>query len=333
MRNTRGVFCEVEGDSVFHVNIRDAEVSQLKGAHVNPHISGSVMEKYLKSVFDSVGVQKLFATCFDEEIYHHANIFFAKNAYHPMRYYYSVIAITRVIEDVIANRGVLSPVQSMNRFMHENYYETDNDREVIERLSDYITARIDFKLYGCNSDLEIISVSDGKARILKPQWFQKDGVGYIVESNRGRIELSFRSAVGGNLKIWERGRCVRDGESKSVPYWINYQNVQFNGNIVTRAENMASHDKPICLNYPVKAGDVIRFYAEWLPYRGDYGDLGKREHKIRRLQKEIRDIKNSHTFRVGYIIMYIPRKIKKWFEGAISFRKRKKRAYGKGVIK
>ncbi len=316
-----GVYGETEEDREFHVIERDAEITRLKADNVNPYISGSIMEEYFKSVFNSIGVQKLFATCFDEEIYRHANIFFENNAYHPMRYFYSVVAITRVIEDVIASRGVLSPIQSMDKIICENYYEADNGREIIERLNDYITARIDFKLYGKNADLEIISVSDGKTRILKPQWFQKDGVGYVVESYRGSIELLFRSANGGDLKIWQRGRCVRDKEDKNIPYWISYQNVQYNGNIVTRAQNMASHDKSICLNYHVEAGDIIRFYAEWLPYRGDYGDIGRLERKIKRLQKEIRDIKNSHTYRVGYVIMYIPRKIKEWFEGVISFRK------------
>ena len=56
-----------------------------------------------------------------------------------MRHCYSVIAVTKVIEDIIANREFLSPgiVSSMDRFICESYYKAEHGSE-IKRLTDEI---------------------------------------------------------------------------------------------------------------------------------------------------------------------------------------------------
>lgn len=164
------------------------------------------MEKYLKSVFDSIGCQKLFATCFDEEIYHQANIFYEKNNFFPMRYCYSIIAVTKVIE----------------------------------YLKNHITARIDFKLYGAESpDFEVIFISDSRASVTKPKWFQKEGIGYVVESYAGHLDISFRSAAGGSLKIWERGRSVCEGQIIELP--IGLSTIMWNIMVILYQRHKAWH--------------------------------------------------------------------------------------------
>ncbi len=52
---------------------------------------------------------------------------------------------------------------------------------------------------------------------------------------------------------------------------------------------MVWHDKPICLNYSLEAGDIITFYSKWQLCRGDYGYLekiGKQKDRIKRMQRE-----------------------------------------------
>ncbi len=353
-----GRFGTAEESRTFHVNVRDMQISRLKDNTDNPFIPSGTPEKYLKSVFDSTGFRKLFATCFDEEIYHKANLFFEKNSYYPLRHCYSIIAIVKAIEDVTASQDSIfpAPVQSMERFIHKNYYEADDGKDIIERYKDYITARIDFKFSGAgNLEPGIVSVSDERAVITKPQWFQEDGIGYVVESYEGKLDISFRPDSDCALKVWERGRDVRDGAGNRIPYWIEYQNVECNGNVMLEAQGTVTHDNPICLDYLARGGVVISFHIEWSPYRGDYKDLEKiksqaniieslhkeivdkeREIKdkraeiknkekeirdkesdirskgreLRNKEKEISDIKNSRTYRVGCILMYIPKKIK-----------------------
>lgn len=320
-----------ERNSVFHVNIKDEKVTKLRSANTNSWLSQGAPERYLKSVFDSTGFRKLFATCFDEEIYCRANAFFGEQGYRPMRYCYSIIAVTKVIEDVIASRGNVpcTVVHGLDRYIHENYYEVDHDKEIIMHLKDYLTARMDFQLQLSGNrepEMEMISVSDKAAMVSMPGWIQEKGIGYMVESYAGSVDLSFRSPTGGSLKIWLRGKNVSDGENGRVTYWFNYQNIQYNGNAVSDAQGLAWHDKPICLDFPVEAGKVVNFHAEWTPYKGDYQheiEIGEQKDKIRKMQKliknrekEIDDIRKSHTFRAGEKVMYFPKKIKKMLKGS-----------------
>lgn len=77
----------------------------------------------------------------------------------------------------------------------------------------------------------------------------------------------------------------------------------------------------------MKAGEKVHFHAEWLPYRGDYKyveEAKKQENRIKKLKKEladakaaiknkdkeIMDIKNARSYRVGSKVMYVPSKVK-----------------------
>lgn len=317
-------------DSAFLVKARDEKVAQLKSATDNQRIPAGEPERYLKSVFDSTKCRKLFATCFDEEIYCKADMFYGEQGYHPMRHCYSVLAVTKVIEDAIARKGErpLTPIESMDRYIHENYYQPDNSLELVMRLRDYLTARMDFQLSGVeNPELEVVTVSDDRAMVSMPEWIQQEGIGYMVETYMGSIDISLCSATGGRLTIWERGRNISDGEGGRIAYWIEYQNVQYNGEAVSEAQGLVWHDKPICLEYSLKAGETIHFHAEWKPYRGDHRhveETGKQLNRIKKLQneikdnkatikekdREIREIKNSHSFRFGNKVMYAPGKVK-----------------------
>lgn len=325
-----------EKDSAFHVNARDEKVAELISVSSNKLFPIDAPERYLKSVFDSVGLRKLFATCFDEEIYCKADDFYQqKEVYHPMRYCYSVLAVTKAIEDVIASKAT-SPhtlVQGMDRFVKENYYQPEDSRKLILRLEDYLTARMDFQLLGeGHPDFEVVSVSDSRASVSMPGWIQEDGTGYMVESYAGSIDLELRSAVGGDLKIWVRGRNVIGEDGNRIAYWFNYQNIRFNDSPVSESQGIVWHDQPIFLNYSMKAGEIVRFHAEWTPYRGDYGyveeikkrenEIKKQENKIKKLREkindkeaEIQDIRNSRTFRTGSKALFLPKKIKNAFKG------------------
>lgn len=317
-------------DGVFYVKVRDQKVTKLKSATDNQFIPAGEPEKYLKSVFDSVKLRKLFATCFDEEIYCQADMFYGEQGYHPMRHCYSVLAVTKVIEDTIASREErpFTLIESMDRYIRENYYQPDSEKELVMRLKDYLTARMDFQLSGVERpELEVVSISDSRAMVSMPEWLQRNGIGYMIEAYEGSIDISFQSATGGRITIWERGKNVSNEEGGRIAYWIDYQNVRYNGDIVPQAQGLVWHDKPIRLEYSLKAGEKVHFHAEWLPYRGDYKyveEAKKQENRIKKLKKEladakaaiknkdkeIRDIKNARSYRVGSKVMYVPSKVK-----------------------
>lgn len=148
----------------------------------------------------------------------------------------------------------------------------DNEK-IMVRLENYITGRLDFKLNEVeNPDLEIKEVSDSDASILKPEWMQEDGVGYVIESQRGVVDILLQSASGGNVTSWLKGKAVPDSKGNKIPYWIDYKNIRFNEELLFEGTKSAWHDRPIPLSYQIKAGESVRFHAEWQPRMYDNED-------------------------------------------------------------
>lgn len=83
---------------------RDPEVSALLERN-NPPLEMDAPTKFIKSVFDSSATRKLFATCFDEEIYVYAEEYFRRVIYHPLSKCFTVIAAAEVIKHIIISEG------------------------------------------------------------------------------------------------------------------------------------------------------------------------------------------------------------------------------------
>ncbi|MCI8991536.1 MAG: hypothetical protein HFG80_02225 [Eubacterium sp.] len=178
-------------------------------------------------------------------------------------------------------------------WLPHQYDNTDfeNLKVLFMRLRNHITARMDFKFSGAeNSDLELVSVSDHNAQIVKPEWLQKDGSGYMIESTGGVLDVSLRASGSGNLVAWLRGKDVRDQDGNRVPYWIDYTNIRYNDNIISEEVKPAWHDKPVQMEYPIKAGETIRLHVEWLPHRSD--EIGIKETETGDKQENIQSIES-----------------------------------------
>ncbi len=112
------------------------------------------------------------------------------------------------------------------------YYDSNNGSVVKHaRFEDSRTARMDIKLNGKNADLVLNGILNGKASASVPAWFQKNGKGYMIESDDGRIKLIFQVETDGNLKVYLRGRDIREKKDKNkrIPMWIDYTSFKFNG--------------------------------------------------------------------------------------------------------
>lgn len=263
---------EKDSDEEFHMLTVDPYVTEyIEKYKPNKEIREGEPEKFMKNIFDSTNFRKLFATYFDEEIYDFAKSSYLKASYFPMRESYAIIGITKVIMEVMANQSIISAsiAQSLNGFIGKNFYEPNTNAEIVAKYKNYISARLDVKLSAVDTpSLEVVSVSDNKARISKPEWFQRDGIGYVTESCRGCLDISFQTVTGGNVTIWLRGRDVRDNKTNvRIPYWIDYKNIYYNDEIILKDVRSVCHDRPAKFDYRVKAGDVIRLHLEWSPHQ------------------------------------------------------------------
>ena len=139
----------------------------------------------------------------------------------------------------------------------------------LQKSEHYSTARIDIQLVPKGEgDFQVVSVSDDKASVWKPAWFQKGGIGYQIQSHAEKLEIIAKTTVNGKINLYLRGVDIRypNDNSKRIPYWIDYTKLVVNGNITLDKVTPAWHDKPYGYNMEVKAGDEIKIQVEWVSH-------------------------------------------------------------------
>ena len=146
--------------------------------------------------------------------------------------------------------------------------------QVVSKFKDYFTARVDIKLLTTSGDFQILNMSDNKAEMKKPNWLQKDGVGYQIQSYEGNLDFVAKASVDGKIQLNLRGLDIRDPKdnSKRIPYWIDYTKLTVNGKIIFDKITSVWHDKFYNHIIDAKAGEEIKIQMEWLPHRGDISD-------------------------------------------------------------
>ena len=149
--------------------------------------------------------------------------------------------------------------------------ELTGAQEIFHKFKPYLTARIDIKFASTNGDLQILSVSDDKAEISKPQWFNKNGVGYLIHSLNGTLTFISKATVDGQINLSLKGMDVRDpkDQTKRIPYWIDYTKLTVNGKTIFNTLKPTWHDKYYRHNIKIKAGEELTINVEWQPHRAD----------------------------------------------------------------
>ena len=145
------------------------------------------------------------------------------------------------------------------------------------KFKNFLTARVDVKFLpkASQGEFQIFSASDNKAEVLKPEWFQKDGVGYVITSLAGELTFVSKASVDGQICFNLRGMDVRKpedwkkGNTKRIPYWIDYTTLVINGKKILSTLTPTWCDKPYSHTVEVKAGEEITVQVEWLPHRSD----------------------------------------------------------------
>ena len=213
----------------------------------------------------------------------------------------------------------------------------------------YKTARVDIKNFGTtDNSVTIERCSDEELKIDSPDWFKDTkGSGVVVHSTQSSIEMKAKCLGDGNMKLCLRGKDCRDNAGKRYPVWICVTCLRVDGKEVFNNPHLVCHDKPFVYDMKVTNGQLVRIYMEW---RSAVDILAKEresnlknieevqqktinvektvaetEKKLRETQqkitqleraktkaeKELNNVKNGWSFKIGRIITYIPRKITK----------------------
>ncbi|MBR2529032.1 MAG: hypothetical protein IKE58_11255 [Blautia sp.] len=229
-------------------------------------------EQYMFHIFSGGGVRNLFTLLFPDEIYSYAACYPSIQNHYPYRYGYLVLGITKFLEDTIASRNMTAASLTDAFFKLAASPEAVRDEdpsEILKKIKNHITARIDVNIQGSSyTQLELLHCSDAKARITNPDWFQKNGIGYQIESFALQLRLRFHCQSDGSLRVKLRGKSVFDKNNKRIPYWIDYTSLTVNEKTQFKGRRSACHDASLTFTFPVKEGDNIELNMEWDAHLG-----------------------------------------------------------------
>ena len=121
-------------------------------------------------------------------------------------------------------------------------------------------ARIDIRLTPKGEGDFQVNVSDDKAKVWKPDWFNKGGIGYQIQSHAESLEIVAKAAADGQLLLRLMGIYVSypKDDTKRVPCWIDYTKLVVNGSVIFDTLTPTWHDKPYIYKMNVKAGDELK---------------------------------------------------------------------------
>lgn len=237
----------------------------------NPAIPEGLPETCLKATFESSRTYGLFTSHFDEELYNYAANYYDTHDFNRDRSMYAIVSAVKVLEDVQLSQRNYPQYQDMKRFLDQDFAIIHRDDQTLFKFKNYFTARMDLKLMSTEGDFQILSMSDDKATIWKPDWFQKGGIGYQIQSYVGKLEMVAKATVDGKINLDLRGLDVKDSKDKSkrIPYWVDYTKLTVNGKTIINKNTPAWHDKAYLHRMDVKANTEVKIQVEWLPHRGD----------------------------------------------------------------
>lgn len=262
----------------FRLQPRDMQVEKILAAgRKNPNIPDEFYETCLKAVFESTKTYGLFTSCFDEELYRHAANYYDNHVFGRARPMYSICGIAKILEDVQISQRNYPKYQDMKRFLEQDFcliHNGDNDAaQILKKFRRYFTARIQFQLWQKTESgaVKIISISDDTAGVSSPEWYQKNGTGYVIHSWVGKLKVVAKAFVSGQLRLNLLSPDIRNPADKTerIPYWIDYTKLTVNGTVIFDELTPAWHNKSYRYIMEVTADEEFIIEVEWLPHRSD----------------------------------------------------------------
>lgn len=228
-------------------------------------IKPAEVSETLKKIFYSKKTKNNFEIVYNEEIHKIIANEMETKKYFPLQEAYTLISISKIIQDTFINVDLLNKSVAKS-LIDGTKIQGENSIQEYGNFNNYTTARIDIKNEGVdNNTVNFVEISDDNCRINTPKWFSKNGTGYIVESNKGVLNLKLECINNGRLKIFLRGKDVRNENNIRVPFWIDIQELEVNNKIIFKETKSVWHDKPYIYKCNVKNGEIVSVKVKWTP--------------------------------------------------------------------
>lgn len=192
--------------------------------------------------------------------------------------------------------NLIKEFNNHSKFNEEKCGKMKND--FMADLLKYGTARVDIKNSG-NSDnfIEILGMGESTIKIDNPSWFNDNGgIGTVIESYDGFLDLEFKCINSGVLSIWLRGVDYRDKKGNRFPIYIDFTDFKLNDEKIFDGNVVTWHDEPYAFKKNVTDGEILKIHLEWLPFNyhtSYYNDA----NKIKNQNNHIKSLKEKLTLR------------------------------------
>ena len=136
-----------------------------------------------------------------------------------------------------------------------------------QRLLNTLTnCRIDIKNRGkYDNNIKIINCSES-CDVSSPKWFNDNfGIGSVLTSNEGNLDVSFECINDGNLYVAFRGLDLRNREGEMIPIFIEYHEIKIDDEYFIPENKITWHNKPLIFNKKVKNGQIVNIKVKWAP--------------------------------------------------------------------
>lgn len=168
----------------------------------------------------------------------------------------------------------------LNRFIAQNKNILDEENTQMENklsspyfdenanlLKKFLESRIDIKNYGNETnDIIILNEDNQGLNVTQPSWFNdEEGIGTLVNSVEGDLDLSFKCVNDGKLVLGFKSVDFKDKSGNRIPIYIDYTEIEVNDEIIVDGSQVAWHDAPFIYEKEVKDGEIINIKAKWAP--------------------------------------------------------------------
>lgn len=242
--------------------------------NINEKVYEKDIKKALMNIFNSITIRSNFKLYYSETLIAYFTNDIKKRTYHPLQSAYVLISISKIIQDILTNKNMNERSFADFVMSQQIYQDSLHLNEFYLRYSKnidaYVTARIDIKNLKSSflreNDIEILNISDKAASIETPAWFKNNGKGYVIESEKGFLNIVFKCINSGKLVINLRGSDIRNKNNERIPIWIDYCKFFVNEKNIFDKVIPACHDKAFNFTKEVNDGEIISLLIEWLPH-------------------------------------------------------------------
>ena len=230
------------------------------------------IDDFIMDVFKSQSFKSEFQSYFSSKIYSNISNTIQNRSHMPLEDAYGVIAVLKIIDAVNYSLRDINNTSFgwLNHYLNIREYEDDTISPLtMNKLFKYITARIDIKNSRLkDNDIIILENSDIRSNVNTPVWYCDDeGIGHVVNSRKGFIDLKVKCIGKGDFKIYLRGLDFRDSNDQRVPIYIDYTKFYINGECIFDSRVSVCHNRAYnYVKYGVEDGEIIDIHIEWEPF-------------------------------------------------------------------